>query len=91
MRSDTRSDFDGKFELRFGNHTYVVAEDIRITNEGWSENNDLLSVGHHVRHIRYLVRIFFTIYRRTTRFARHTLQRRKGHRRATQLGYGQGA
>ena len=39
-------DFTGTFELHFGSQTYVVAEDVHITNDNWPGDNELITVGH---------------------------------------------
>ncbi|MFT5501179.1 MAG: hypothetical protein ACI88G_001312, partial [Woeseiaceae bacterium] len=39
-------DFDGLFELHFGGLTTLIAEDIRISNDQWQPDGQLLSVGH---------------------------------------------
>ncbi len=37
---------DGKFELHFGKLTQLTAEQIRITNNAWQPETELLSVEH---------------------------------------------
>lgn len=39
-------DFDGLFELHFGNHTELTAEKIRLTNPDWQSGFEIASVGH---------------------------------------------
>jgi uncharacterized protein involved in outer membrane biogenesis len=39
-------DVDGLFVLRFGRHTHLTAEDIRLSNPGWATDPVIASVGH---------------------------------------------
>lgn len=39
-------DIDGRFELQFGGHSRLVAENVSLTNPDWPDDVSLLRVGH---------------------------------------------